>query len=173
MSKHLLLIPLLCLVLLILPAGAASVITSPDGLVTLSTENALDAALGVAAPIPPSGEWVPVGEAYLLNPPDLVIAAPATLTFTLPSELAVDSDAMIFVAYWGNGGWERLPSRIQETASGTVISAPAGMPGVYTLMTQAGAAAEASPLPTEAGLVAGISLSAVLFASLIVLWRKP
>jgi hypothetical protein len=173
MSMQPLLIALLCLALLILPVSASTVVTSPDGLVTLTSPEPLVAILGIALPVSPPEDWVPIGEGYLIDPPDLVITSPAILTFTIPSELTAESDTVIFIAYSGNRGWEMLPSRVQETTSGTVISAPVSMPGVYSLMTRGGAEEEPSPPQTEAGLGQVIPLSAALFALFIFIRRKP
>ena len=173
MSKPVLPIVLICIFFLILPAVADPVISSPDGLVTLTSPDSLKAELDIAVPINPSEDWVPVGEAYVINPPDLVITTPATLTFKVPSELASNPDTVIFITFWNETGWEILPSRIQDTASGPVISAPVSMPGVYSLMTKGEEEEEALPSPTAAGLVATIPLSAALFAFLIISGRKP
>lgn len=173
MSPHLSL--LLCLALLVLPAGAATVITSPDGLVTLESPDPITAELAFAFPITPPEGWMPIDEAYLLDPPDLVLAAPATLTFAVPAELAGDPGIVMVLGHLGDDGWEILPSRVQERASGQVITAPVSTPGVYTLMTQVSSMPdeeEAATPTTEAPLPALLPFAAALLASLMVIGRK-
>ncbi len=173
MSPHLSL--LLLLALLVLPAGAATVITSPDGLVTLESPDPITAELEFAFPVTPPEEWVPIDEAYLLTPPDLVIASPATITFVVPPSLAGEPGIVMVLAHLGDEGWEMLPSRVQEKASGQVITAPVSKPGVYSLMTQASSMPDeevAAPPTTEAPLPVILPFVAALFASLMVIGRK-
>jgi len=173
MSPHLSL--LLCLALLVLPAGAVSLISSPDGLVTLESTAPLDAELAFAFPVTPPEGWMPIDEAYLLDPPDLVLAAPATLTFTVPAELAGDPGIVMVLGHLGDDGWEILPSRVQEKAYGQVITAPVSRPGVYSLLTQVSSMPdeeEAAIPTTEAPLPVILSFAAALFASLMVIGRK-
>jgi len=173
MSPHLSL--LLCLALLVLPAGATTVITSPDGLVTLESPDPITAGLAFAFPVTPPEGWMPIDEAYLIDPPDLVLAAPATLTFTVPPELAADPGIVMVLGHLGDGGWEILPGRVQERASGQVITAPVSRPGVYTLMTQVssmpGEVVAATPT-TEAPLPALLPFAAALVASLLVIGHR-
>jgi|GEM_PF-2015203 len=154
------------------PSPRQTTITSPDGLVTLTSPDPVTAEFQAGTPALLPAGWEPQGKSYILLPADLDLASPAVLSFVIPPELAEEATVTLFIARSGEREYEMLPSRIEETGTGTVITAPVTRPGTYVLASLSPPVTGASPPPTTASLPLSLPAAAAVFGLLIMLRRQ-